>query len=391
MLGMLPCCAAVTGMEFEGPGARRRARVAGTPFLDLKGVVHCHSHLSHDSDGTLEQIAAACDEARIDFLVMTDHQTDASIRDGVRGLVGDTLFLVGAEVRSPIGTLLCFPLQRPLRRFQHPALLAKEAAEQGGLAFAAHAELWRAPLSAPGLHGAEIVNLHAGAMAANKLGTLGTALFLPIHTLCERISQRDDAVFAAWDEALQERHPFTPIGGNDAHANIRVFGPLGGTIGDYREVFLTLSTHVLAERLDERAVVEAFAAGRTYVSFDVFGDGTGFDFRAVDGHGVHCPGSTVPIGPDLSLQVRVPDDGRIRLLRDGHLVGEVHGRSARWSIQAPGVHRVEVWRDGDVPWLFSSSIAVVAAGGATSGRDAARDPAAVQKVQPNPSQMRASF
>lgn len=382
--GTLAGCAAFTGMEFEAAGSRSRPRVAGTPFFDWKGVVHCHSHLSHDSDGTLEQIAAACREARLDFLVMTDHQTDASIRDGVRGMVGDTLFLVGAEVRSPIGTLLCFPLQRPLRHFQHPALLAKEAAEQGGLSFAAHAELWRAPLAAPGLHGAEIVNLHAGAMTAGKLGTLGTALFLPIRSLCERISLRDDAVLAAFDEALQTKHPFTPIGGNDAHANIQVFGPLGGTIADYREVFLTLSTHVLAERLDERSIVEAFAAGRTYVSFDVFGEGTGFDFRAVDALGVHCPGSSVPLGPELSMQVTVPDEAHIRLLRDGRVVGEVHGRSARWAATEAGVHRVEVWRDGDVPWLFSSSIAVVPPGDATPtpagrGRPAESANAATQR------------
>ena len=234
------------------------------------------------------------------------------------------------------------------------------------------------PLAAPGLHGAEIVNLHAGAMTAGKLGTLGTALFLPIRSLCERISLRDDAVLAAFDEALQTKHPFTPIGGNDAHANIQVFGPLGGTIADYREVFLTLSTHVLAERLDERSIVEAFAAGRTYVSFDVFGEGTGFDFRAVDALGVHCPGSSVPLGPELSMQATVPDEAHIRLLRDGRVVGEVHGRSARWAATEAGVHRVEVWRDGDVPWLFSSSIAVVPPGDATStpaGQDRAAESA----------------
>ena len=32
------------------------------------------------------------------------------------------------------------------------------------------------------------------------------------------------------------------------------YRPLGGTIGSYREVFLTLSTHVLAERLAAEAL-----------------------------------------------------------------------------------------------------------------------------------------
>lgn len=362
LLGLSGCAAFTTVLPPLPPGPHPPRAVAGTPFVDCKGIVHCHSHLSHDSDGTLEQIAAACRDAQIDFVVMTDHQTDASIRDGVRGMVGDTLFLVGAEVRSPVGTLLCFPLHTPLRRFQHPALLAKEAAAQGGLAFAAHCELWRAPLAAPGLAGAEIVNLHAGALGAAKLGTLGTALFLPMRQLCERICRRDDAVLTAWDTALAERHPFTPIGGDDAHANIRVFGPLGGTIADYREVFLTLSTHVLAERLDEKSLVEAFAAGRTYVSFDIFGDGTGFDFRVVDAAGaVHVAGANVVAAPGLTLRITTPAVGRIRLLRDGR---EIHARTAcTMGLRdvEPGIYRVEVRTEDDEPWLFSGSIRVVAA------------------------------
>jgi hypothetical protein len=122
----LGACAAVTTMFPAAEPAPHPPRpVPGTPWLDCKGIVHCHSLLSHDSRGTIEEIAAACRDARVDFVVMTDHQTDASVRDGVRGMVGDTLFVVGAEVRSTRGaTLLCFPLRQPLRHFQHPALLA---------------------------------------------------------------------------------------------------------------------------------------------------------------------------------------------------------------------------------------------------------------------------
>lgn len=368
---VLPGCSALTTvLPPPAPGNHALRPVAGTRWLDCKGVVHCHSHLSHDSDGTLEEISAACRVAGIDFVVMTDHQTEQSIQDGVRGMVGDTLFLVGAEVRSPQGTMLCFPLVRPLRRFQHPGLLAKEAAAQGGLAFVCHGELWKIPFEGHDLSGAEIVNLHAGAMSANKLGTLATALLLPMRTLCERICWRDENVFAAWDTALVASHPFTPIGGNDAHANVRVFGPLGGTIGTYREIFLTLSTHVLAERLDESAVVEAFAAGRTYVSFDIFGDGSGFDFRAVDDEGVHMGGSTVTAHPDLALHIATPSSGVIRLLRNGIEV-ESHTTCA-WTIRAPlpGIYRVEVTTPGGDPWLFSSSIRVAEASPSRTARSA---------------------
>src|SRR5262245_28332552 len=356
---LLGSCAAFTAVH-DTPGPAPLVRpvpVAGTRLFDWKGVVHCHSHLSHDSEGKIETIAAACETAHVDFVVMTDHQTDESIAAGRRGFVGKTLFVVGAEVRSPQGTLLCFPLTKPLRRFQHAGLVAKDARSQGGLAFVGHGEKWRVAWDVPGLAGAEIVNLHAAASTVNRFGTALTVLFLPIRFLLERISYRDEAVLAEWDRSLARQHPFTPIGGNDAHANVQLFGPLGGTIGTYQEIFLTLSTHVLAERLDEQSLVEAFAAGRTYVSFDVFGEGAGFDFRAEDAAGnVHVGGATVAARDDLVLRVRTPAAGRIRLFRNGQ---EVHRRDAMaLDVHAPepGVYRVEVATKGGSPWLFSSSI-----------------------------------
>jgi hypothetical protein len=114
---------------------------------------------------------------------------------------------------------------------------------------------------------------------------------------------------------------------------------------------------VLAERLDEASLVEGFAAGRTYVSFDLFGDGTGFDFRAVDGSTMHVVGSTVAAAPTLTLRVESPREATIRLLRDGVAVREIDGTSLVERAPTPGVWRVEVLQSGD-PWLFSSSIRV---------------------------------
>lgn len=164
------------------------------------------------------------------------------------------------------------------------------------------------------------------------------------------------------DRQLARRHPFTPIAGNDAHANIRVFGPLGGTIGSYEEIFLTLSTHVLARELTEAGLVEAFRAGRTYVSFDIFGEGTGFDFRIADGAGgVHLGGSSLPAADDLLLAVRTPKTGRIRVLRDGVPIHDTSGDTCSLLAPPPGVYRIEVETPNGDPWLFSSSIRVLEA------------------------------
>ncbi len=359
---VLSSCAALTTIDASPHAAPRQSPVpvVGTELFDWKGVVHCHSQLSHDSDGTLPEILTACDECGIRFVAMTDHQTETSIRDGVRGMHGNTLFLVGAEIRTPQGTLLAFPLLRPLRRWQHVALLAKEAVAQGALAFVCHAETWHAEWDVAELTGAEIVNLHAGAMTRGYGGTLATALFLPLRSLMERICVRDPAVIAAWDRQLAKGKPYTPVGGDDAHANIQVFGPLGGTVGSYREVFATLSTHVLAAQLDEASLVEAMRLGRTYVSFDVFGEGTGFDFRAEHGATIVLGGGEIATGPSVRLRITTPADGTIRLLRDGVVQDERVGRELVVAAPTAGIYRVEVATASGDPWLFSSSIRVLA-------------------------------
>lgn len=353
-------CSALTTM-YDTPGDHPRTRplpVAGTELFDWKGVVHCHCYLSHDSEGPLADIDDACRAARMDFVIMTDHQSEASIRDGARGMRGETLFMVGAELNTPQGTLQAFPLQTPLRRRQHAGLVIKDAAAQGAITLLCHAENNKAwPL--PGLAGVEIVNLHAGAYLRTKGITLLTGLLLPARFLFERICYRDPGIFAHWDEQLQKRHPFTPVGGNDAHANVHVFGPLGGTIGTYREIFLTLSTHVLARHLDEASIIEAIKLGRTYVAYDIFGEGAGFDFRAVDPDGVHVGGATVRASSYLRLQVRTPAVGMIELWRDGVMVRAQEGEVMEVEAPAVGVYRVEVKTLFGSPWLFSSSIRVV--------------------------------
>jgi hypothetical protein len=367
----LACAAALGGCSvfttmYSTPGPRPDVHplpVAGTDLFDWKGIVHCHSYLSHDSKGTIAEIAAACRKASVDFVAMTDHQTDASIRDGQRGMVGDTLFMVGCEQRCPQGTIMAFPLTTPIKRWQHAGLLIKDTEAQGGVVFICHAELWKSwdLTGLTGLTGVEIVNLHAGVMAPNKIGTLLTGIFLPLRFLFERICWRDAEVFRQWDLQLAARHPFTPVGGDDAHANVRLLGPLGGTIGNYQEVFLTLSTHVLAPHLTEADLVQALRLGRTYVSFDIFGEGAGFDFRAIGRDGVHMGGATVAAADDLRLSVHSPQPGQIQLWRDGAIVQQAEDDVLEVRAPAPGVYRVEVRTRYGSPWLFSSSIKVTPA------------------------------
>ena len=337
------------------PFTERRDDESG--LLDLKGVVHCHSYLSHDSKGRIEDIAAACKNVGIDFVVMTDHQTPHSVARGRRGFVDQTLFVVGAEMRAPDGTLLAFPLRHYVRPKPTTAEIIADIHAQGGLAFVGHAERY-ATWTTDGLGGIEIVNLHAAAQAANKPELALKGLFMANRDLWYSLTDRPAQNLLRYDEQIRARGPMAAIAGNDAHENVKIFGPLGGTIGTYEELFKVLTTHVLAERCDEDAVVDAFRQGRTYVVFDLYRDGTGFQFFARRGAQRWLMGDSVASADQLELVVRCPDRGRLQLFCDGKIVQESRGSELVWNRPEPGMYRVEVLRPSGTPWIWSSAIRV---------------------------------
>lgn len=361
-LGLLPSCSLFTTLWREVP-ARPRGLRSPAGYVDYKGVVHCHSFRSHDSDGSVEEIAAAARDTAMDFVVMTDHPSPYSVTRGARGMIGGVLFLCGAEVRVRDGTILAFPLQRPLRPLLSLPAMLSQIRRQGGLAFVGHAERfrdWSRLHQVAGLHGIELHNLHAATKAAPPAELLGRGIFTPMSQAFEVLMRPDPAVLQNVDALSQRRHPLAMVGGNDAHANIRLLGPLGWVIADYDEVFRLLSTHVLAETLDEASLVEALRAGRSYLSLDHWGEATGFAFWAETPTGPVSMGATV--GSEAVLKVRSPRPASLRLLRDGEVLQAQDGLELRFAGPGPGVYRVEVWLDGR-PWIFSSSIKVRAAAG----------------------------
>jgi hypothetical protein len=123
--------------------------------------------------------------------------------------------------------------------------------------------------------------------------------------------------------------------------------------------FRHVSTHLLLTEVDEAHVWQALSDGRAYVAFDWMADPTGFVYQATCGDNTWPLGSDVPFQSGLHLQAEAPLAGRIRLLRDGHLVTEVVGRTLDHAADRPGNYRVEVWlRLGaeDRPWILSNPI-----------------------------------
>lgn len=320
---------------------------------DYRGVIHCHSHLSHDSEGTFEEIQRAAEAVGLDFLMMTDHITPESIAQGVRGQHGRTLFLVGAEISRKVGSL--FGLD--LTNYVAPKLPIQELIQaihgQGGLIMVAHAEHF-GEWDAAGFDGMELYNIHANAVMEGMGWMVFKAMFLPVRTLFRSMIAIHRPNFERWDAITQTR-TMTGIFGNDVHQNVTLFGPRAGYVGTYEQMLKISVTHVVAARCDGASVMEALKAGHCYGALEIWGDATGFKFTAERLGRTLIMGDETPFAPGWELGVQLPAKAEMRLIRDGREIQRSQGCSWTQPLTEPGVYRVEAWRKGK-PWIFSNPI-----------------------------------
>lgn len=337
---------------------------------EYRAAFHVHCHLSHDSDGTIETIAAAANRVGLNAVILTDHYEPGNVARSPRGLVDGVLFVPGVEVRGGGGSMLSFnladdydkaePLEQRTRRF--------EAA--GGVNVFGHVEKitdWNLePVS-----GFEIYNLHAQFEVTSRWGLLGRFLFLFPDSFFEGAIDTPHDNLRQWDRLLLEGRRLAPLAGHDAHANIRVFGPLGGTIGTYPEILRLFSTRILAPELTAAALASAVRDGKTYVVFDHLADGSGLVFSygnpAVPDDARAICGDEIQYQRDAILEVRSPAAGAdaagagdlvIVVLRDGKPLFRKAGDQLRRPLPGPGVYRAELYLGGRL-WIVPAPIYVL--------------------------------
>jgi hypothetical protein len=380
-------------------------------FRDFRAVMHVHSHWSHDSRGSADEIRAAARAAGVQIVLFTEHPADRYdyFADGHRGLHDGVLFVPGAET----GGLLVFPTRslkgEPTRS---PQALANLVRRDRGLVFLSHLEE-RLDWEIAGLTGSEIYNIHADvkdesrflAMLRSPVALLG---------LVPALNQYPQEFFAAlqdypasylkrWDELCQKGR-LCGVAANDAHHNTGVRGTIaddhkivvadalgkalvtldpaavpllaplvaGKKPGDvvfqvdldpYERSFRHVSTHLWMNELSQPAVWDALQAGRAYVAFDWMADPTGFAFVAERGARRYVMGDAVRLeaGEPLVLRAAAPLAGRLRVLCNGAVVREATGPAIELAVRESGVYRIEVWLTlgGESrPWILSNPIYV---------------------------------
>lgn len=398
--------------------AARRAPVKmQTGWPEYRGVMHSHSHISHNSEVQFPEIGRALQKAHCQFIFMTDHPVDgkADYSLGWKGIHDGILFVPGFEMQArfmpwglPDGTV--FSQQ------DNPVELAKKIRQLGGVLCLAHCEEGR-PWDIPEIDGMEIYNIHTDLQA--KLMDKHSRLELAKEVLINYRSYGDQALRSIfdwrilmmlvqqWDQQNLHRK-LTGIAGNDCHQNIGLRALytaqdtllLLGTghndpkrkIGEYRLNVFTRSllrlcfgrqeagkqlfridldpyersarfvnTHLLAKELSEPALLDAIRAGRAFVAFNMIADASGFAYIA-EGNGQRVTmGERITLSPGLKLRAETPLPCQFLLVRNGRPIERREGNVFEFDVRKPEKYRIQAalnilgkW----TPWILANPIEV---------------------------------
>ncbi|HKO36302.1 MAG TPA: hypothetical protein VJV21_07460 [Pyrinomonadaceae bacterium] len=349
-----------------------------TDYVDYKGVIHVHTSLGGHSSGTFTELIAAAKSNDLDFVIMTEHpqadfDTGAMTLSGVHAGV---LFVNGNEVATADGDrLLLIPAPPNGNERRSTKEVVEQQKTSRGLAFAAYpteSNTWQSNA----VDGVEIYNLFTNTKRINWVVTFFDGLWsyrsYP-DLMFANFFARPTEELKRWDDAMSSSNRrLVAVGGNDAHSNVG-FGLADSTgkhivgvkLDPYERSFRTIRTHVLIQKdksLTRESLLEALSLGHCYVSFDIFGDAAGFDFRLVQSSEV-MGDETAYLQP-LELTAKAPLASRFVLLRNGVAVDQSAGSTVRFPVTAPGIYRIEVYLDSlpppatGKPWIISNPIYV---------------------------------
>jgi predicted metal-dependent phosphoesterase TrpH len=96
-----------------------------------------HSHRSYDSLVTLRAIFRAARRRGLRAVAVTDHETIAGGVEARTAAPGDLVVIVGCEIRTECGDIVCLFLRNDIRNRDALGVIA-EAHKQGGIAFLPH-------------------------------------------------------------------------------------------------------------------------------------------------------------------------------------------------------------------------------------------------------------
>jgi len=333
-------------------------------------------HSTHsDGTGTVREIARAAEEAGVDVVLLTDHDSLGAKRCGEEGWHGAALVLVGEEITPPDRNhYLAFGIDAHVdHRGLTPAQVVEAVRERGGFGFAAH----------PFSEGSTRFRRLSNSMRWEDLEVLdGIEVWSFLSDNGQRVASIREALsfvtrperyvtyapernLAEWDRLGASRR-VVGIGGLDAHQYGRRIAGRAVRLMSYSRSFRQLQTHVLvSEPLtsdlehDRDQVYAALRAGRCYIAAPQVAPPAGFRFFAerLRGERLDMGGEAPAAG--WTLHALFPRLADIRLLRDGTEVARLRGPALVHVAEGSGVYRVEATLEShgaERTWILSNPI-----------------------------------
>lgn len=340
-----------------GPWVKSSSSVHQT----YRGVFHIHTRYSHDSSGSISSILETARSNKLDFVVITDHNT-AQAKDDHALLAhsGSPLLIVGNELSTTDGHLIALGTEQIFESPINPQAAIDTIKKSGGFSVLAHPvcekSYWK-DWSVRNFDAMEVYNHACDFYDANKIGfAMKTILFSP-SLFSKFIVREPREALEMWDALMTERgRIISGIGALDAHVRYRV---LGFPMMRYSNAFPIVTLYVSADSLSENEILKSLALGNSYFAFESYGHADGFQFQARSASQIYQMGSTAKSETPLMLAVRVPIPSEIRLMLNGKLLKKAEGSTLALDVKSSGIYRVEVFRNGKI-WIVSNPIMVQA-------------------------------
>jgi hypothetical protein len=360
--------------------AAQRLTSTESDYVDYQGVIHVHTFLGGHSTGNFAELISGAKANQLDFVIMTEHpqaEFDTSAMT-LTGMHAGILFVNGNEVSTASGDrLLLIPGQpnAALTNSQTTQQVVDQQKNSGGLAIAAYpseSQNWQTA----NVDGVEIYNLFTNARQINRFVMFFDGLWSYrgyADLMFANFFERPNENIQRWDLAVSNNNrKLVAVAGNDAHSNVGVSlndasgKQLAGLrLDPYERSFRTVRTHVLIKKdqaLSRESLLDAISHGHCYLSFDLFSEARGFNFRISNADKIM--GDEIDLNSQLRIQVQSPVPARIVMLKNGAVIDQKSGTNAEFSPDGTGVYRVELYLDSlpppvaGQPWVISNPIYV---------------------------------
>jgi hypothetical protein len=320
----------------------------------LWGAFHVHSTLS-DGLASIDDIAREARDARVDFVMLSDHGPPHPEAATLKRTVDGVRFIGGSEVGLPEGHLIVSDVDRlPLYALPpFPPDAVKDVAAWGGISVVTYPEdpvfrwdYWEPDLAPDGIEIVNVTSYFRRSSAFQKLSWAFFSLFNGRYYISG--FEAPTEALARWDGLLAHGRVNAFYAAN-AHGGFPLTDERTIGIPSYRTTLGYVGLGVDPRYRD--APEDAVRRGEFFSLVRAAGEPERFEFQ-------ESAGALV-----VTLEARL-EGARIDLKRNGAVVASTRDGALRLEAPGPGVYRVEVYLEShplladDVPWILSNPIYV---------------------------------